>query len=124
MRATSIGRLMDRHPVALGIVTFTTALVLVALNLHGTLAAFFDTSSTHAVRAVFPSTQQLRGGDEVRIDGVKVGLVRSMTLARGGRTTTVTMDVDNSSGPLYGDARAILRWRTVLGGAFYVTLER
>jgi phospholipid/cholesterol/gamma-HCH transport system substrate-binding protein len=34
------------------------------------------------------------------------------------------MDVFDDAGPLYRDAGAVLRWKTVLGGEFYVDLDR
>jgi len=75
-----------------------------------------------AVRAVFANPQQLKAGDEVRVHGVLEGTVDSVKLDPGARSATVDMTIDNSAGPLYRDATATLRWKTLLGGAFYVDL--
>lgn len=76
------------------------------------------------VTAKFSNTGQLSKGDPVRVAGIKVGAVKSLDLDPGGRTTTVRMKVEKDALPLYGDASATLRWRTLLGGAFTVDLDR
>jgi virulence factor Mce-like protein len=75
------------------------------------------------VKAVFSNSQQLHVGDFVRIDGADVGTVQNIALDPGARSTTVTMQV-RQTGPLYADARASLRWRLLLGGSFYVSIDR
>lgn len=76
------------------------------------------------VTAEFASAQQLRKGDPVRIDGVEVGRVGGIDLAADGRRAKVELELDETAGPLYADASARLRWRTALGGAFFVDLNR
>jgi virulence factor Mce-like protein len=78
----------------------------------------------HKVTAVFANVEQLIPGAEVRLDGVYEGSVSSVKLNPGGRSTTVTMTVFGSAGPLYRDATATIAWKTVLGGAFNVQLTR
>ncbi len=103
---------------ALGVVT---ALVLISLT---QVLSDLGGEDMRTVRAVFADSQQLRKGDAVRVQGLDAGKVVSTTLQPDGRTALVTMDVKTSVGPLYSDARAVLRWQTVLGGHFSVDLER
>jgi phospholipid/cholesterol/gamma-HCH transport system substrate-binding protein len=109
---------------AVGIVAAVlTVLLLVAVE-TGTIANLLKGSANRTVRAVFADTRQLKSGDPVRISGVNVGTVDSLSLDPGGRAATVTMKLDDSAGPLYADARASVRFRTLLGGAFFVRLDR
>jgi phospholipid/cholesterol/gamma-HCH transport system substrate-binding protein len=116
--------LLDRSPVALGVAAVVVTVVLLGLDLSGRLSAALSPKDTHEVTAVFASTQQLRKGDEVRIDGVKVGEVASFQRADAGRQVKVHMDIERGAGQLYQDARASVRFKIVLGGAYYVGLTR
>lgn len=120
---TSYVRSLDRRSL-LGLATLVIGTLLVVLGLGGTLRGLFENPDTRTAKAVFSSAQQLRAGDPVRIDGVEAGAVKDIALDAGADRTTVTMDVDRSAGDLFSDARATVRWRTVLGGSFYVDLER
>ena len=86
--------------------------------------------SGRTVKVVFPNAQQLqdagfmRGGSEVRVGGVSVGHVEQIALDPGARTATATLSVNDSTGPIYANARAALRWQTLLGANFYVALDR
>lgn len=79
--------------------------------------------SSQTLHAVFANTQQLQSGNFVRIDGADVGTVSGIKLDSGARTATVSMDV-SKTGPLYANATASLRWRLLLGGSFYVSINR
>ncbi|MCW3016200.1 MAG: hypothetical protein JWO02_3292 [Solirubrobacterales bacterium] len=114
---------LDRRAL-IGLVALLVGVVLMLGSTSGTLHGLFTHQSTHEVQAIFPSTQQLRKGDVVRIDGVRSGRVSDIRPGQGARTAKVTMEVLDDAGHLYRDARAVLRWKTVLGGAFYVDLER
>jgi phospholipid/cholesterol/gamma-HCH transport system substrate-binding protein len=96
---------------------------LVVLVFTGAYRGLFA-SGGHTVKAVFTNTQQLQPGDDVRVDGVIVGKVDRIGLDHGARAATVLMTINNSAGPLYGDATASLRWKTLLGAAFYVAIGR
>jgi phospholipid/cholesterol/gamma-HCH transport system substrate-binding protein len=76
------------------------------------------------VRAIFANAQQLIPGNEVRVQGVLEGQISSVTLDPGGHSSTVTMTVPDSAGPLYRDASATIAFKTLLGGAFNVNLNR
>jgi len=115
---------IDRHPVSLGIATITIGTLLLVTCFTGALAGFFDRADKRTVRAAFASSQQLREGAIVRIDGIEVGKVKDIAGRDGARGALVTMDVEKDAGPLYRDAAALVRWRTVLGQTMYVELER
>jgi phospholipid/cholesterol/gamma-HCH transport system substrate-binding protein len=76
------------------------------------------------IRAEFADTQQLHKGDSARIGGVTVGEVKEIELDDDARSTTVSIELEDEAGPIYRDATAQVRWKTVLGGAFYLDIER
>jgi phospholipid/cholesterol/gamma-HCH transport system substrate-binding protein len=55
---------------------------------------------------------------DVRMAGVNVGKVKQKELGPGGRTTRVTMEIDNRFAPIGRDARAILRQKSLLGESY------
>jgi virulence factor Mce-like protein len=95
----------------------------------GRFSRLFD-SSDRTVKITFANAQQLRDfafmrtGSNVRIDGVDVGVVKRISQNPGGRSATATVGLDKAAGPLYADARAALRWQTLLGANFYISLDR
>jgi phospholipid/cholesterol/gamma-HCH transport system substrate-binding protein len=113
-------RLDDR---VLGLVTLAVALTLLVGDFSGVLRGAFS-GGGRTLRAVFADSQQLEPGDLVRVQGVDVGKVTAIALDPGAHSSTVTMQVDPSAGPLYADARAQLRWRTILGASYAVYLDR
>ncbi len=108
----------------LGLFMLAALAAVTALGLSGALLTVFSGEDKRTVRATFSGTQTLTSGDDVRIQGVPAGEVKRVALDQGGRSSTVTMEVLESAGPLYADAGAVLRWKTVLGGTFYVDLKR
>jgi phospholipid/cholesterol/gamma-HCH transport system substrate-binding protein len=76
------------------------------------------------VKAVFTNTARLATGSPVRVNGVDVGTVTSIGLDPSSRSSTVTMQIDNTDAlPLYRDARAALKWRTLLGANYVIDLQ-
>jgi phospholipid/cholesterol/gamma-HCH transport system substrate-binding protein len=65
----------------------------------------------------FGEATQLTKEADVRISGVPVGKVKTITLARDGRSTAV-IELQRRYAPLASDARAILRQKTLLGETF------
>lgn len=72
--------------------------------------------------AEFASAPGLRNGDPVRVHGVKIGEVDGIALRPSRGRVVVRMRIGDDVA-LGRDARAALRWRTLLGGALYVDLD-
>lgn len=85
------------------------------------LSGIFGGSST-TVKADFASVEDIVTNDPVRIHGVQVGSVGSVTGDPGGRGGTVTMNIDTSD-PIYRDASANILWRTVLGANDAIAID-
>jgi phospholipid/cholesterol/gamma-HCH transport system substrate-binding protein len=115
------GRLSDR---TLGAVAAGVILLFLVLVVTGALRGLLTNDGDRVIRARFSDTRQLTKGAPVRIDGVKVGEVEALRLDENGRTSTVTLRLTDDTGPLYRDARAGIRFRTLLGGNFVVELQR
>jgi virulence factor Mce-like protein len=98
-----------------------TVLLLVAVE-TGAVSGLLSPPGNRTVKARFADARQLTPGDPVRITGVNVGTVQSLSLH--GRAALVTMKLQSSAGPVYADAGAQIRFRTLLGGNFYVDLNR
>jgi ABC-type transporter Mla subunit MlaD len=98
-----------------------TVLLLVAVE-TGAVSGLLSPPGNRTVKARFADARQLKPGDPVRITGVNVGTVQSLSLH--GRAAVVTMKLQSSAGPVYADAGAQIRFRTLLGGNFYVDLNR
>jgi ABC-type transporter Mla subunit MlaD len=60
----------------------------------------------------------LQKESDVRIGGVSVGKVKSISLPEGGNATRATIEIDPQYAPISSDARAILRQKTLLGEAY------
>jgi virulence factor Mce-like protein len=69
-------------------------------------------------RAFFPEAVTLAKQSDVRIGGVTVGKVQSLSLPPKGNATEVEIELDPEYAPLRSDARAILRQKTLLGETF------
>lgn len=107
----------------LGLLSLTIAVVVMAFWYLGYAQKLFE-GTGRQYKAEFANAQQLAEGDLVRVDGRKEGRVRKIEDRDGGRTALVTFDVKDDAGPIYRDAHIGLRWRTLLGGAFYLTVDR
>jgi phospholipid/cholesterol/gamma-HCH transport system substrate-binding protein len=107
---------------ALGLLTLTIAVALLLGDFTGVLRSTFS-GGGRMVTAVFANAQQLQSGDLVRVRGIDVGHVTGIRLDPGGRSATVTMQVDRAAGPLYADAGAQLRSRTILGASYALYLD-
>jgi virulence factor Mce-like protein len=104
-----------------GVIVFVVALIVVTFT--GIYRAPFSGSSRTVV-AVFDRAAQLYPGDEVRLEGRIDGSVTAVERNPSGTGAKVTIALDSGAGPLYGDARARLRMKTLLGGSFYVEIDR
>ncbi|MCW3063882.1 MAG: hypothetical protein JWN32_1054 [Solirubrobacterales bacterium] len=113
----------NRDHTALGAVFLVVlAVIFAAVYVH--VPSKVLAPGGQVVRAVFGDTATLTKGDPVRVNGINVGAVTDLSLDPNGRTTTVTMTVHKQAQPIYADARADIRWRTLLGAEFVVDLDR
>src|SRR3954454_23767459 len=71
----------------------------------------------YRVHALFGAeATQLTQGSEVRISGVKIGMV--ISTAPRGRRIEALMQIDRRFAPLPSDVRAVVRFKTLLGESF------
>ncbi|MFA6576509.1 MAG: MCE family protein [Nocardioides sp.] len=106
--AYSLVELGRRRPALLAVHGLVITAVLLAIALNASRLPFF-TGTTY--QAEFTDASGLQVGEEVRVAGVKVGLVRDIELS--GDTVVVTFDVD---GPRLGaDTTAGIEVKTLLG---------
>ncbi|WP_372788115.1 MlaD family protein [Paraconexibacter sp.] len=109
----------------IGVALAVAILLFLVGVVTGSLRSLFAGGGDRVVRAQFTDTRQLKEGGPVRISGVDVGKVKDVELAADRRSSVVTMEIDGEkAGPLYRDAGARIRFRTLLGGSFYVDLSR
>jgi virulence factor Mce-like protein len=102
------------------------AVVVAALGFYVALSKHlpFDSPGGRMVTAYFTEPNQIQPGNTpVRVDGVQVGIVASVTPEHGGRFGKVVMRMTNSDFPLHSDASAKLQFRTLLGANFVVNLD-
>lgn len=110
-------------PRALGIATVVAFIAVTAVIFSGVFRKPFE-PDTRTVTANFERAPQLRSGDQVRLEGNVEGKVDKIEAGADARQVRVTMRVENDAGPLYADARARLGFKTLLGGVFYIDLDR
>ncbi len=80
--------------------------------------------SPFTLKATFTVETQLHLGSPVRIAGVNVGTVTSVTRVGGGSSAAVaTMTIQSNGLPIHADATADIRPRLFLEGNFYVDLH-
>lgn len=105
----------DMNPYAVGLASVAVIGVLVGIAFLAGLLHLFD--DTYTVRAVFSDAAGLRGGDEVRVAGVKAGRVAEMEVDRLRGHVVVTMEV--TSGVRLGPkTEAEIALATLLGSKY------
>lgn len=105
----------DRNPYAVGIVSLLViGAVVGAAFLVGTLRLLED---TYAVDAVFTDAAGLRTGDDVKVAGVDVGRVASVSADREHGLVRVTLEID-SGVEIRDDAGADIALETLLGSKY------
>jgi len=97
-------------------------LVVLALAVYAVFVRSVPWSSPWTLRAVFANSAQIVPGSPVRIAGLDVGDVASVTQGPG-TTALVTMDVNADGRPIHADATAEIRPRLFLEGSYYVDLH-
>jgi virulence factor Mce-like protein len=112
------GRKVPIDPLKIGIGVVIGLIVLSYAGFHKR----FPFQPRWKLNAVFSISSQLRKGSPVRIAGVQVGKV--ISLSRGpGTTALVTMDIANSGKPIHRDATAEIHPRLFLEGGYFVAID-
>jgi phospholipid/cholesterol/gamma-HCH transport system substrate-binding protein len=123
---------LDQAPVphrrisdaTLGLATIVVLAVLCVV-VFGGFARKLLAPGGQRLEAVFANTGLLVKGSPVRVHGVDIGTVSGIALDPGARSTTVTMTISDSSAlPIYRNATAGLKWRTILGSNYAIDLDR
>jgi len=107
----------------LGALTLATAALAVVIVFSGVYRRPFE-DGTRGIKVKLPRAAQLQVGDPVRMEGLQEGKVGAIERLPGARGSLVTLEVSRDAGPIYADAEADVRWRNLLGGSFYVALDR
>ncbi len=79
-------------------------------------------SSPYEIHAIVPNAGGLRPDSAVRIAGVDVGTVTSISSVAGKQAANVTMQIDSNGLPIHRDATFWIRPRIFLEGNFFVDL--
>jgi len=104
---------------AAGIIGLVVVAAACYLIFGGTLPF---SGSPFVLKAVFTSETQLHIPSPVRIAGVDVGEVVSVTHIQDSSAGLITMDINENGLPIHADATALIRSRIFLEGNFYVEL--
>jgi phospholipid/cholesterol/gamma-HCH transport system substrate-binding protein len=102
--------------------TAIVALILFGLMAYGAWVKHLPFGHPYEIRAEFTSSNQLRPGNPVRIDGIDVGTVSGIG-AGPHNTALVTMQIADSGRPVHKDATVKIEPRLLLEGNFYVDLH-
>jgi virulence factor Mce-like protein len=103
----------------------TVAAVFALLIVAITYLAFtrgLPFQSPYEIRGVFADVNQLRQGSDVRIAGIDIGTVASVTPGPGG-TAIATLQISDRRVPIHQDATLSIRPRLVLEGNDYVSVN-
>jgi phospholipid/cholesterol/gamma-HCH transport system substrate-binding protein len=105
--------------VTIGLIALAAVLVVVYLGFTK------DIPFTHGfqLNAEFESANNLRPNSPVRIAGVEVGKVKSISAHEGSHAALVTMEINKNGLPIHEDATAKIRPRIFLEGNFFVDLQ-
>jgi phospholipid/cholesterol/gamma-HCH transport system substrate-binding protein len=101
--------------VAMKVGIFTLAMVVVTAALVMVFGEF-RFSSGHTYTANFTEASRLKSGQDVRMAGMAVGTVKSLTL-KSDNTVDVTFDVSDRY-QLYTSTRALIRYENLVGDRY------
>jgi ABC-type transporter Mla subunit MlaD len=106
---------------AMGLSVVVAGTIVWVFAFIGGFAGIFA-ASTYTVKANFNSVENIVLNDPVRINGVDVGTVDSVSASGNGNAGTVKMSVQ-SRYHIYNDASASMVWRTILGGNDAIAID-
>ncbi|MCW2954760.1 MAG: Mammalian cell entry related domain protein [Conexibacter sp.] len=106
-------------PLRVGLLT----LVILAIGIYLGFTKHIPFTHGYRIHAVFQSSNNIKKGSPVRIAGVNVGKVSSVSRYKDTNLTDVTMDVDDKGLPIHRDATLKIRPRIFLEGNFFVDVR-
>lgn len=112
-----------RSPRTVGLVTIVLGAIVTLVIFTGIFRGPLAPDS-RTVFANFERAPQLRVGSQVRLEGNVEGKVASIEPGAGGREVRVEMEIEDDAGPIYKNATARLGFKTLLGGVFYIDVQR
>ncbi len=99
-------------------------IIVLALFVYGGFTKFANPfASPFTIHAVVPSSNSLRPNSLVRIAGVNVGKVSSISSIPGSQAAEVNMTIGDNGLPLHSDATFWIRPRIFLEGNFFVDVS-
>ena len=107
------------HPFRAGVITI---LFLVAFSVIG-FTKDNPFSRPFHINAIVTDSSGIKSGSLVRIAGVDVGSVSKVERYDGGKTSKITMDINENGLPVHEDARVHVRPRLFLEGNFVMELS-
>ena len=107
------------RPVVVGIVV----LALIAVGTYLGFRKDIPFTKGYRVSAVFESSNSIRANSPVRVAGVNVGKVKSITRYEDTDMAKVEMEIKDSGLPIHKDATAKVRPRIFLEGNFFIDLS-
>jgi phospholipid/cholesterol/gamma-HCH transport system substrate-binding protein len=117
-RKPKTGRRRGMHPLAIAAIMIIVPIVLIYYAFEHTLPFI---GSNYTDYAIVPNSVNVRGGSPVRIAGVNVGQVSSVTA--DGDATKIGFTLDAAARPMHIDATVTIRDRLFLEGGYYLALE-
>jgi len=98
-------------------------LIVAALVVYFGFAKHIPFTHGFRLKAVFASANSIRKNSPVRIAGVNVGTVKSISRQPGSDAAVVSMELNNDALPIHRDATLKIRPRIFLEGNFFVDLS-
>ncbi len=99
-------------------------LVVLGVFVYGGFTKFANPFASHfTIHAIVPNSNSLRPNSLVRIAGVNVGKVSSISSIPGSQAAQVNMTIDDNGLPLHSDATFWIRPRIFLEGNFFVDVS-
>ncbi|MDO8186154.1 MlaD family protein [Conexibacter sp. JD483] len=99
------------------------ALIVLVIPIYLAFAKHIPFTHGYRVNAVFETSNNLRPNSPVRIAGVNVGRVKSVSRYKDTNLSEVTMEIEDKGLPIHKDATAKIRPRIFLEGNFFVDLQ-
>ena len=106
---------MKQRGLSIKVAIFTVAMLLVAASLVAVFGQF-RFGASHSYHAIFSNATRLKGGTKVRIAGVNVGTVQSVSLLPDTHVD-VKFKIDEKY-PIYTSTRALIRYENLTGDRY------